>query len=522
MRLRSGVWAALVGLGLVGACSDLETPAGVAAEDGGGVPETSSPDAPVTPSNDAEVDSSDAGTDSAADAGDAADADGGVVYAGNHLWSRLYGEPDSLLLSSPAMIPGPLGSVYYSSNFSGTVSFDNGASVTGPSTNAVNPNAPNCFIARIDKNGAHVWSKSFVVTAQSDSVACKVVGSDASGVYVHGGFAGVRDVGGGDLPAGGYLAKYDHAGAHLWSKSIPAATARVVGLVGGDLVVFARGTGNPDYGGGALVGTGLRSFVARLTGASGAHVWSKQSVGAVNPRAVTGDSNGNAVIAGSLPSSVDWGAGTVTSAGVEDAFVAKFDAAGNLAWTKVAGGPNLDEARAVAVNATGDVFVAGIAQGTFDIGTGPITPTYPTVNYRETAFVAKLSPTGTATWAKVWSTNGPDVRATANGVATDAAGNVIVTGTAHCGLDFGGGALAAKDGIGNWFVAKLSPTGGHLWSKGWAAIGGNGAGGGSAAVDTDGNTLLLGGLNQTTIDMGGGPLTAGGDRDDHVLAKFGP
>lgn len=367
-----------------------------------------------------------------------------------------------------------------------------------------------------------MWSKSLVVTAQSSSVACEVVGSDATGVYVHGGFAGVRDVGGGDLPAGSYLAKYDHGGAHVWSKSLPAATARTVGLVGADLVVFARGTGNPDFGGGALVGTGSRSFLARLTGAAGAHVWSKQSIGAVNPRAVTGDANGNAIIAGGLPSSVDWGAGAVTSAGVEDVFVAKFDVAGNLAWTKRAGGPNLDQANALAVNATGDIYVTGIAQGAFDIGTGPITPTYPTSPIVETVFVAKLSPAGVGVWAKVLSTNGADVRATGRGIATDPAGNVIVTGGARCGLDFGGGAIPAKDGVSNWFVAKLAPTGAHLWSKGWAGASGGGAGGGPAAVDTDGNTLLLGGLNQSAIDMGGGPLSAGGDRNDHVLAEFGP
>ncbi len=49
-------------------------------------------------------------------------------------------------------------------------------------------------------------------------------------------------------------------------------------------------------------------------------------------------------------------------------------------------------------------------------------------------------------------------------VATDASGNVFVTGRFFGTVDFGGGALVSA-GNTDIFVAKYSPTGTHLWSQ---------------------------------------------------------
>lgn len=528
MRLRSGgVWAALVGLALiVVSCTTDDGTASLPADggiDGASSQDgASSDDASIDGAMIAEADVRDASADVVVDATIDADAEAGTVYAGNYLWSNLYGEPDALEMGGATIVPGPMESVYLSSAFSGTVSFGIGGTVTGPSNNPVNPDTPNCFLARIDKDGQHVWIKSFVSDAQSSVVGCQVFGADASGVYVFGSFNGTRDVGGGAFTAGPFLAKYDHTGAHVWSRKIPNAAARSAALVGGDIVLFDRFSGAPDYGGGALTGTGARSFLARFTSASGTYVWSKQSVGSMLPHAIKGDTAGNIVIGGGLTGSIDWGAGPVTSAGIYDVFIAKFDGAGNLMWTKRAGGANNDQARALALDPADNIYVTGEAQGTFDIGTGPITPTNPTVNFRETVFLAKLSSAGVAQWSKVWSTNGPEVWAIGWGVATDPAGNVIVTGHSECGLDFGNGLLPAKDGVANWFAAKLTSAGAHLWSRGWAGVAGAGARGRSVAADTNGNTLLLGDLHESTINMGGGSLTAQSDRHDPVLAKFTP
>lgn len=118
MTVRIGAWMALVVVGLVASCAADEGEPVPAGADGGN-PDGSSPadDASASDSatsdgavtSDAELDARDASNE-AGDAALDADGDAGPVYSGAHVWSRLYGEPDSLAMSSPAMVPGPLGS----------------------------------------------------------------------------------------------------------------------------------------------------------------------------------------------------------------------------------------------------------------------------------------------------------------------------------------------------------------------------------------------------------------------------
>ena len=78
------------------------------------------------------------------------------------------------------------------------------------------------------------------------------------------------------------------------------------------------------------------------------------------PFAVAMEASGNVVVAGLFSSQViTFGSISLTNAGIEDAFVAKYDAAGNVMWAKRAGGADWDNARALAVDGTGNVYLAG-------------------------------------------------------------------------------------------------------------------------------------------------------------------
>lgn len=104
-----------------------------------------------------------------------------------------------------------------------------------------------------------------------------------------------------------------------------------------------------------------------------------------------------------------------------------------------------------------------------------------------------------------------------NGVATDAAGNVALTGTFEGSVDFGGGMLASAGG-GDVFVAKLGPSGNHLWSKRFGDAASSQAGLG-VVVDGASNVVLTGTF-EGSIDFGGGSLTSAGGGDVFV-AKLG-
>jgi hypothetical protein len=69
--------------------------------------------------------------------------------------------------------------------------------------------------------------------------------------------------------------------------------------------------------------------------------------------------------------------------------------------------------------------------------------------------VAKFTPDGKAIWARRF---GDPANQGADGVATDAAGDVLVTGSMYGTVDFGTGTpLSASGSASDVFLAKLSP-----------------------------------------------------------------
>src|SRR5262249_32908508 len=135
-------------------------------------------------------------------------------------------------------------------------------------------------------------------------------------------------------------------------------------------------------------------------------------------------------------------------------------------------------------------------------------------------FVAKYSADGRQlVWAKGFGGNyyGQDI---GYGVATDAAGNVGLTGTVQGSyIDFGGGALFG-DGTLNVFVAKLNSNGGYVWGKRLTS-GATLNYGCAAAFDSSGN-LFSAGYFGGSLDFGGGAVAANSSLQDGFLVKYGP
>ncbi len=101
-------------------------------------------------------------------------------------------------------------------------------------------------------------------------------------------------------------------------------------------------------------------------------------------------------------------------------------------------------------------------------------------------------------------------------VATDAAGDVFVTGSFEGMVNFGGG-LRTSAGFWDIFIAKYSGLDGrHLWSR---IFGNTGLDSGAAvAVDAAGDVLFTG-IFQDTVDFGGGPLASLAGTDI-IVAKY--
>ena len=247
--------------------------------------------------------------------------------------------------------------------------------------------------------------------------------------------------------------------------------------------------------------------------AGGAHVWSKDFGGPLPSASVVSlglavDSLGEIAIAGYLQGSVDLGTGTVTSAGGNDIFVAKYTAGGIPLWSRRVGSSLDDRAQGVAVDGSGNVFVIGSFQGTVDFGGGAVTspPTY--VN----SFLVKYSPSGIHLWSKRLSSTGMDEGLA---LAVDGQGNVTAAGVLYQTSNFGGSSLTTAGGADVW-VARFSPAGAHLWSRRGGGTGDDWVYG--VAVDGAGNASITG-FSTASADFGGGPVTGAGAKDV-IVAQY--
>ena len=180
-------------------------------------------------------------------------------------------------------------------------------------------------------------------------------------------------------------------------------------------------------------------------------------------RAVALDAAGNAYTAGITTSAnfpVTPGAYQTRSGGLEDAFAVKLNSAGALVYSTYLGAAGSDNAVAIAVDGLGNAFVAGYT-GSFLY---PVTPGVVQTTYGGgpfDAFVTKLNSSGTAAlYSTVIGGNGSDL---AYGIAVDRAGNAYLGGyTDSPNFPVAGAMQSALNGISDGFVAKLSPGGSTL------------------------------------------------------------
>ncbi len=146
---------------------------------------------------------------------------------------------------------------------------------------------------------------------------------------------------------------------------------------------------------------------------------------------------------------------------------------GVLGFTHVfSGSGQVRQGQGVALDAAGNIYVAGSFDGAIDLGGGPLTSAGD-----NDVFVAKLDAGGNHLWSKHFGSVGED---NGMGIAIDAAGNIVVLGGFTGTIDLGGGPLVD----GETFLAKLDATGGHLWSRALDS------GASTMALDSAGDILL--------------------------------
>lgn len=168
------------------------------------------------------------------------------------------------------------------------------------------------------------------------------------------------------------------------------------------------------------------------------------------------DGAGNTYVTGSFRGTATFGAITLTSVGTsDDVFVAKLTSGGVYEWAVRAGGSGDEYSYDVAVDASGNVAIAGGFYST-SIAFGPTTLTNASTSAYD-LFVAKLTPTGAWQWA---TRAGGSSEEGGYGVAVDGAGSVVVTGFFQSPTVSFGATTLVNTTVGNVsiFLTRLSGT----------------------------------------------------------------
>ncbi len=296
-----------------------------------------------------------------------------------------------------------------------------------------------------------------------------------------------------------YLTKYDSAGNLQWTKllgSAGSASATSLALNPNGGVVVAGST-TADLGTTAVANGNTDSFVAKYD-ANGNQTWTTQIQTLNNNQAaaVSVDASGNVYVGGQVTGVIGSGQ---TNAGGSDAYIAKLASSGKTIYEQQFGTSGNDTVAATAVTASGDLVVASVQNGE--------------------AILSKYTG-GDATAAPAWQI---DLGALGNGGSISGLavnGNQIyVAGSTQNGaLDAGGAAAIANASSGgsDAFVFAATDTGASATPNTVSYVGTGGSDtAGGLTVGSDGTVYLAG---TTTGTFAGQTRNAAGTNNTFVTA----
>jgi uncharacterized delta-60 repeat protein len=309
------------------------------------------------------------------------------------------------------------------------------------------------LVAKYNAAGLIQWQR---VLGGAGGDALKNVAVDSSGnVYVSG-FTPVSGT------AAILVAKYNTSGTLQWQRTLSGSDtedSRAIAVDNSGNVYIAGFTASQGAGG------PFDAFVAKYD-TSGTIQWQRVLGGSGNDFAIgiAVDSSGNAYITGYESSEGQGGA---------DVLIAKYDTSGNIQWQRILGGGGGDLGLGIAVDSSGNAYVAGVTSST---GAGS-----------NDALITKYNTSGTIQWQRVL---GDADGQRFNGVAVDSAGDVYTVGTSP---------VSGTNGI---IIAKYNNSGTIQWQR---VLNSSGTQTGvGISVDNLGNFYIIG--NTDVVDPGGQEL----------------
>ena len=418
--------------------------------------------------------------------------------------------------------------VYITGYFHGTTVFG---------TNVLSAPQSDLFVAKYDRAGNCLWARAG--GSPTDGVGRALTVDHNGNLIVTGGFINSLFSDTNLLVGGGasanynvFVAKYDTSGTLLWSRQGGGASDDSGGGVGTDAANNYYVTGY--FIDQATFGTNVISrpatkgaFIAKYS-STGGLLWVRQTQGsdADDGAVIAVDTVGNSYLTGSFSgTNILFGGIRVTNHNTKsDIFVVKYDAGGKPIWAAGAGGSGAgayipaapageDAGQAIAVDPSGNVFVAGVFSATAQFGSNTLTASLTNGN-AQNVFLAKYDANGNVIWARQ-STNALFPTGV-GGLATDSSGDAYLAGFFSDQITFGNSnhvSLGNRDA----FIAKWNGVGNFVWSRSFGSTNRDSSLG--VAVQ-DPNTLFVAGEFSGPATFGTLTATNAGSRDMFV-ARLG-
>jgi hypothetical protein len=433
------------------------------------------------------------------------------VFSQAPAWQWAAGSGSTYDESGNSVVTDATGNVYVTGNFSSP------AIIFGTYT-LTNVNNNDVFLVKYDPLGNVLWARSG--GGIYDDIGWGVAADANGNVIITGSFFSptivfdtytLTSAGGGDI----FVIKYDQTGNIIWAKN-EGGTSNDNGFgiaidASNNIIITGAFKSTPLISGtSTLTCSGADDLFVIKYNAAGNTIWAESAAGTGNDQGngVAVDVSGNIFVTGFFySSSFAIQNYTLTSAGSNDFFVIKYNAAGSALWTKAGGGAFNDFGYAVACDVSGNVIVTGsFNSSTLTAGTN----TCANISNFD-IFTAKYNSSGNELWLR--SHGGSDDDA-GFGLTTDAIGNIYITGHFHSPSIQLGSFNLSNTGIGDIYVGRYDPAGNIAWAINEGGV--SDEQGTSMAIDGGGNIFVAGYFYSPTLTIGTSTLASQGMSDTYV------
>jgi ELWxxDGT repeat protein len=275
-----------------------------------------------------------------------------------------------------------------------------------------------------------------------------------------------------------------NTGSVAWARAMGAignevTTTRVMGTADGGLIVAGTfGASSFVIGSGAdqvslTTAGGSDVFLAKFD-RDGTLLWARSGGGASfeTPSALMELPGGAVVLTGTFSSTVATFSGlTLSTAGGNDAFIARYEANGALTWLKGFGGTGIESITQMVALSDGNIAIAGASSSTATITVGPGVTLVNQGSLNTDLFLIKYQASdGLALWGRSLGSSGTaESSASLFIAATPDGGAALVVGMLSATMSFSGSAItvanAGAAGLADWLAAKYDSSGALQWAR---------------------------------------------------------